>query len=119
VDNHKPPPELETQLYRLTTAEDPADYAEQAGIELDADNRAKVVLELVDDDADAPADAEVEARNGRLVVVWVFINDLVAVAEADAVQFARRPRDSTQMGYRTRRSDVSNASQRTRTPWDR
>ena len=92
----KPHPNLETELDNLHTADDPAAYAEQIGVEFSADNEVKVLVEVTDANASVPPAATVDYREERLVVAWVHVEDLVTVAEAETVVFVQRLNEGTQ-----------------------
>jgi len=86
-------PSVESQLYGLTTTDDPQTYADQHGIKLE-DQSVKVTLELRNERAEIPPEAEVTNRYQDLADAWVRIDDIVTVAEYKQVTFVRLPRET-------------------------
>ena len=92
------PPGLESTLYRLTRAEDPAAFASEHGLRV-SEGRVLVVVELRDGGT-IPGEYEVAVTSsyGTQVQAYVAFEDLVGVANAADVRFVRRPLESEDHG---------------------
>ncbi len=85
-------PNLESRLYRLTTADDPAAYAAGSGLQY-SEGRVRVVIEFQGPNDSLPAgyDVAVEARQGNLVQARAPVQDLCRISNEPNVRFVRAP----------------------------
>jgi rRNA maturation protein Nop10 len=88
-------PALESQLYQLATADDPETYADEHRIELE-NGRVKVMIRLSNADSDVPPRADIDDRYGNRVDAWVHTDELIVVADDDAVEFVQLARTAQQ-----------------------
>jgi hypothetical protein len=88
-------PHLESRLYDLIVAEDPADLAQTTGLFYE-DNATRVVIELASPETDASFLAEYGARTetqtGSLVQALVPLTKLCDLSNNPRVEFVREPR---------------------------
>lgn len=88
-------PQMESRLYDLTTATDPAAFAQSHGLYY-GDGRTRVVVVLVAPEAGTSIltqyDAQVETRYESLVQVLVPPAELCDLSNDPQVQFVRAPR---------------------------
>ncbi len=85
-------PNLESRLYNLTTATDPATYATDNGLYF-ADGKVRAVVELQNADTVLPSgyNAVTETRNGALVQALVPVAELCRLSNESQVRYVRAP----------------------------
>lgn len=86
------PPELESVLYGLVTADNRTAYAANRDLTL-REGRVEVTFELQPGTEIPPAfDLTVETRHEELVQAFVPVSELIPLAEHENVKFVRAPR---------------------------
>jgi len=85
-------PNLETRLYELSIARNPARYAATHKLYY-IEGKVRAVIELVSEDAEIPSTyhLQIEVRHGRLVQALVPISELRPLSKEPAVRLIRTP----------------------------